>query len=183
MRLADDLVALGETRSATQLLRLGEVDLARLLRRVLRLARPVARAAGVQIDDASIPAPGAGPLFLGDEGALWSAVDNLVQNAIRHAGEGGEVRVGLWGQGAGGRVVLEIADTGPGMSEEELDIALRPFARPGDRPGAPRRAGGLGLAIARDLIEAHDGRLDIETSPGHGLTACVSFPASRSLPA
>lgn len=181
LRLADDLVALGESRSATPVLRLGEVDLGRILRRLIRLARPAAVAAQVRLDEARMPGRGDGPLVLGDEGALWSAVDNLVQNAIRHAGEDGHVRIGLLDPGAEGGVLIEVADDGEGMTQEDLAIALSPFGRPGQGQG-PQRAGGLGLPIARELIEAHDGQLLIDTAPGRGFAARIRFPASRCLP-
>lgn len=179
LRLADDLVALGETRSGAQMLRMGEVDLGRVMRRLVRLARPVAEAAGVRLDDAGMPRGADGPIVFGDEGALWSAADNLIQNAIRHGGPGARVRLAFRDPGPAGGVCLEIADDGPGLGREALAEALAPYGRPGG--GAARRPGGLGLPIARELVEAHDGTLEIETAPGKGFAARLRFPASRCL--
>lgn len=177
--LADDLVAMGETRGGAQFLRMGEADLGRIARRLIRLAAPAANAAGVRIDDRGLPPPGAVPVVLGDEGALWSVVDNLLQNAIRHAGS--DVTVRLADPGPAGGLCLEIADDGPGLAPEALAQALEPGGRPGMRIATPGRPGGLGLPIARDLIEAHDGTLEIQTAPGEGFRARLRLPASRVL--
>ncbi len=181
LRLADDLVALGELGTSTQMLRMGEVDLGRIVRRLVRLARPAADSAGVRIDDSGVLPKGAGPVMLGDEGALWSAIDNLLQNAIRYGGEAGCVTIAFREPGPGDGVLIEVADDGAGLTPEELAHALSPYGRPAGLQPGNRRPGGLGLPIARDLIEAHDGRLEIRTAPGQGFRAFVSFPVSRCL--
>lgn len=181
LRLADDLVALGETRSGAQFLRMGEVDLGRIVRRLIRLSTPAALAAHVRIDASFVPEGGEGPVVLGDEGALWSVVDNLLQNAIRYVGEEGTVRIGFPDAGPRGGVCLEVSDDGQGLTRAELVQALTPYGRPHEADASLRRPGGLGLPIARDLIEAHDGELEIDTAPGAGFTARVRFPPSRCL--
>lgn len=167
MRLADDLDAAGISGGMLPSIRVAEVDIARLTRRILRLSDPVARAAGVSVDVVGLPERGRGPLVLGDEGALWSVIDHLLQNALRHAGRGAQVKIALLSPGEG--LVLEIADDGPGVEAEKLARMLQ-------NPGA-----GCGLAFSRELARANGAELEIESAPGQGLAARVVFPAGRCL--
>jgi signal transduction histidine kinase len=171
-RIADDLLAAGGSGGALPPLRVAEVDIARLARRIARLTAPAARAAGVAIRGSGLPEPGRGPLVLGDESTLWSAVDALLQNAVRHGGRGATVAIGLAGGDRG--LVLEIADDGPGIAADLLAGLLGPSA-------AWHAADGRGLAICQAMVRANGAELEIETSPAHGLTACIVFPAARCL--
>ena len=171
MRIADDLDAAGMSGEGRPALHLAEVDIARLARRVARLAAPAARAAGVVIDGRGLPERGRGTLVLGDESTLWSVVDNVLQNAVRHGGRGAEVAIALRvvGQGPGKGLVLEVADNGPGLEADELARLLQ--------SGKP----GRGLAFSREMARANGADLVIETAPGKGLTARILFPAARCL--
>jgi signal transduction histidine kinase len=167
MRLTDDLTAAGNTGEIMPALRLAEVDIARLARRVVRLAAPAARAAGVTVGCRGLPERGSAPMVLGDESTLWSVIDNLLQNAVGHAGRGSAVSVTLATSGKG--LVLEIDDNGPGLEAEELAALLQ-----GGKPGR-------GLAFSREVARANGAELEIETAPGQGLTARLVFPAARCL--
>ena len=167
MRIADDLLAVGNTGEILPALRLAEVDIARLARRVVRLTVPAARVAGVAIDCRSLPERGRAPLVLGDESTLWSVIDNLLQNAVGHAGRGAAVAIALTSSEKG--LVLEIADNGPGLEADELAALLQ-----GGKPGR-------GLAFSREIARANGAELKIETAPGQGLTARLVFPAARCL--
>ena len=139
----------------------------RLARRVSRLAIPVAQAADVTIGTNELPKSGLGPLVLGDESMLWSIVDNLLQNAIRHAGRGAAVTIALRTRANG--LDLEIADNGPGMEADDLARQLL--------NGIP----GRGLAFISEMARANGANLEVETAPGQGLTVRVVFPAARCL--
>ena len=167
MRIADDLVTAGTSGEARPPLNLAEVDIARLARRIARLATPVAQPAGVAVSTGGLPEPGRGPLILGDENTLWSIVDNLLQNAIRHAGLGAAVAIALHGRANG--LVLEIADSGPGLEADDLALQLQ-----GGKPGR-------GLGFISELTRANGADLEVETAPGQGLTVRIVFPAARCL--
>jgi len=169
MRIADDLEAAGTSGEVLPAMRLAEVDIARLARRVARLAAPAARTTGVTINDLGLPERGRGPLVLGDESTLWSIIDNLLQNAVRHAGRGAEVAIALCQPDDGQGLVLEIADNGPGLEADEL-AGLLQSAKPGH-----------GLAFSRAMARANGAELEIDTAPGQGLTARIVFPAARCL--
>jgi signal transduction histidine kinase len=106
-----------------------------------------------------------------DEGRILQALGNLVGNAIKFTPEGGAVRVVLeWRSDV---VRIGVRDTGPGMDEAQLAHVFDRFwqSRAGDRRGA-----GLGLAIARGIIEAHGGRIHMASQLGVGTTAWVELP-------
>jgi signal transduction histidine kinase len=167
MRIADDLETAGTSGATRPILHLAEVDIARLTRRVARLAVPVARMMGITFDTSRLPARGLGPLVLGDESTLWSIIDSLIQNAVRHAGHGAAVAIELNSNADG--VVLEIADNGPGLEADVLARLLQ-----GGKPGR-------GLAFISEMARANGADLEIETTPGQGLTARIVFPAARCL--
>lgn len=167
MRIADDLELAGRSGDAQPVLRLAEIDLARLARRIARLAAPAARAAGVAISSRDLPEPGGGPMVLGDENTVWSVIDNLLLNAVRHSGRGAQVALAL--QTARDGLALAIADNGPGLQAAELARALE-----GGQAGR-------GLAFSREMARANGATLEIDTAPGQGLTARLVFPSARCL--
>ncbi|MER6095976.1 HAMP domain-containing sensor histidine kinase [Streptomyces sp. NPDC001728] len=102
-------------------------------------------------------------------GDLEQVLDNLLANALDALGEGTQVRVE--GLARRDRVVLTVADDGPGMSESARDAAFRRF-------GNPEASGtGLGLAIVHRLITANGGTTRLEQTPGGGLTVVLELPA------
>lgn len=94
---------------------------------------------------------------------------NFLRNAAEAMPEGGEVRIG--GAVAGDRLVISIADTGCGMSEEVRQRAFEPFYTSGKEGGS-----GLGMAIAASIISAHGGAVEIDSTPGQGTTIRVLLP-------
>lgn len=100
-------------------------------------------------------------------------LDNLVENAIRHSGEGASVAV--HGRGLAGAVELSVADTGAGIAPEHLNRVFERFYRvEGSRTG---HGTGLGLAIVKHIAEAHGGRAAIESAVGQGTTVRILLPA------
>jgi len=89
---------------------------------------------------------------------------NLIQNAIRHTPADGSVTVSA--EAADGRLEVEVADTGDGIAAPERDRVFEPFFRGGTEAARTRSGAGLGLAIARAIVEAHGGRIWLADSPG-----------------
>jgi two-component system, OmpR family, sensor kinase len=120
------------------------------------------------------PDPAPAPV-LGAESRLRRVVTNLVGNAIAHTPAGSPVRVGVGTSGAD--AVLEIADSGPGMSPEQARLVFDRFYR-ADTSRARDGSGGagLGLAIAWSLVVAHGGTIDLDTAAGRGATFRVRMP-------
>ncbi|MGW4382127.1 sensor histidine kinase [Kitasatospora sp. NPDC004531] len=124
-------------------------------------------------------APQPAPVF-GDEARLRQVVTNLVGNAVKHTPPGTAVRIGV-GRVDGG-CLLEVADRGPGMTEEQAALVFERFYRVD--ASRTRRAGegggaGLGLAIASALVAAHGGELSLRTAPGDGAAFRVVLPHQR----
>lgn len=99
------------------------------------------------------------------------ALRGILDNALRYSLDGSSVVVTARHEGQ--RIVLQVADTGPGLTESERERVFEPFYRAGrsDSPGL-----GLGLAICRGLIQAQGGSISIESAPGKGATVSVSLP-------
>lgn len=121
-------------------------------------------------------APGLEARF--DRGAVERVLMNLIGNAIRYAGSGGKIRIAtsLDEKAEPGRVVVAIADDGPGVPEEDRERIFEPYVRvAGD---GNRRGLGLGLAICRRLVEAHGGRIAVDAAAGGG--SCFTFTLPRA---
>lgn len=118
------------------------------------------------------------PPVRGDLSLIRQMLTNLVGNAVKFTRRGGRVMVRAALQDDGG-LTLSVADTGIGMSAEQVPRALDAFGQVHERAMSAERGSGLGLPLTRALIELHGGRLDIESAPGVGTTMHLVFPASR----
>lgn len=113
---------------------------------------------------------------LGDEGALAEALVNVVGNAVKYSPAGS--RVQITAEERDGRVVIAVRDMGPGIPPDELPFIFGDFYR-GAAGRAEEGGAGLGLAITRRIVEAHDGSITVESAPGAGSTFVISLPALR----
>lgn len=107
-------------------------------------------------------------------GTLEQALDVLLDNALHVSPEGSTLHVAV--QRAGGTVRTEVIDQGPGMTDEEIAHACRPFWR--GATGRNPNGTGLGLAIAATLLSASGGHLELDADPGGGLRAGAVLPAA-----
>jgi hypothetical protein len=109
-----------------------------------------------------------------DEGRLLQAVGNLLANALQHTPAGGRVR--LEARAEATRVVVSVADTGPGVAPEDLPHVFDAYWQ---AERSRRGNVGLGLSITRTLVEAHGGRVWAESAPGEGSRFSVALPLLR----
>ncbi len=112
----------------------------------------------------------------GDPERILQLVINLAENAVRYTPRPG--RVALRASGDGHRVTIEVDDEGPGIAEEELERVFERFYRGGVQPAATRGAG-LGLAIARWIVELHGGTIRAERREPRGSRFVVTLPQAR----
>jgi signal transduction histidine kinase len=117
---------------------------------------------------------------LGDAAALRRAVENLLTNAAKYGGQGTIVEV--TSARAGDSVVLSVADHGPGVPESERERIFEPFYRGRQAVAGQIRGNGLGLSLVRRIAVAHGGKVELETSPGHGSRFLLRLPAPAAAP-
>lgn len=122
------------------------------------------------------------PLIDTDAGLLERALANVIANAVRHSPADRPVRLlaGAVPGPEGERVQIRVVDYGPGVPEADRETMFRPFQRLGDVPGGSGL--GLGLAVARGLAEALDSAIDVEDTPGGGLTVAFTVPVALPTP-
>lgn len=148
------------------------VDLGAVLDEVAESLRPLARERGVTFTSRSE----AGSIVLGNRSALTQVAHNIIKNGILFTPKGGSVAVRLRPEES--RVILEVRDSGMGMSEEELRHIFEPFYRAdSSRNRATEHTGsGLGLTIAQEMVRAHHGSITIDSAKRKGTTVVVLLP-------
>ncbi|MEM8902333.1 MAG: HAMP domain-containing sensor histidine kinase [Actinomycetota bacterium] len=162
-RLLGDLLVLARVEAGTLELHIERLDLAELVDDAIALATPVASNREV-----ALRADITGPVIAEvDPDQVGRVLRNLLDNAIRHTPTGGTVEVRLC-PGAEGRAEIEVLDEGPGFPAAMVEEAFQPSVSGGGstRPGAE----GLGLAIARGVVEAHGGAIAARPGPGGSVT-------------
>jgi signal transduction histidine kinase len=110
------------------------------------------------------------PLQL-DPARIREVLENLLSNSLRYTPAGGRIEVTCRRRESPPAVVLSVTDTGSGISPEELPHVFDRLYRGSDSAGM-----GLGLAIAKDLVEAHGGQITAESEPGRGTAVECAFP-------
>jgi len=114
--------------------------------------------------------------MLADPDRLRQVLDNLLDNGLRHAPEGSTVTVTT--EARDHAIVLAVADTGPGLAAEHRARVFDRFYRADDSRARSSGGLGLGLAIAKAIVEAHHGRLTVQSTPGSGCTFVATFPSA-----
>jgi signal transduction histidine kinase/HAMP domain-containing protein len=147
------------------------IDVGEAVREVVELMGPRIEAKGQTLGVYIAPTL---PLALADAGRVRQIVANLVTNAHVYTPEGGRIHIGAEADRAW--VQLTVADSGVGMSPEEIEHVFERFYRGGGSGKAPGT--GLGLSIVKSLIEMHDGQIQVASEPGHGTTFRVLLPSA-----
>jgi two-component system OmpR family sensor kinase len=121
------------------------------------------------------------PEVLGDEPRLRQVLSNLVANAIQHTPESADIRIRVGTDGDD--AVLEVADDGPGMSQEDAQRIFERFYRADSSRARASGGTGLGLSIVNSLVKAHGGSVTVTTAPGAGCCFRVTLPRVSDVPA
>jgi len=116
------------------------------------------------------------PALLGDEGRLMQVLENLVSNAIRHTSTGGQIALGVSEVKENHALLFKVTDNGEGIPAEELPYIFERFHRVDKSRHADSNQSGLGLAIARAIVEAHGGKIWVESTAGVGTTISFELP-------
>jgi len=168
-RLAEDLLLLSRLTAGVEEERT-RVDLEPIVLEVLDVGSRLARDTGVSLRLAEAePA-----IVIGQPRSLWRALLNLVDNAVKYTPAGGKVELTLTRRD--GRAELSVQDTGPGIEPAQLQRIFQPFVRLDEARARVQGGAGLGLAIARSIVVAHGGVLDVESTPGAGSRFIIRLP-------
>lgn len=140
---------------------------------VVRLARDVCSSAALTgRTPIAVSDPGSPLVVRADPIRLRQALDNLVRNAVAVSAPGEEITIDV--SAGSGSVRIAVSDSGPGIAEVERERIFEPGVRlDRSRPGS-----GLGLAVARTIVEAHGGTLSVESMVGVGSTFTIALPRS-----
>ena len=178
MRLVNDVLDVSKLAAGQLELAKFVVDLGALLRDCIALLGSEAQQKGVTII-AAIPA-GLPPLLAG-ELRLKQVFLNLLSNAVKFSRQGGRVTIAAQVTEAGALAVT-VADKGIGMKALDIPIALEPFRQIDNAMSRPYEGTGLGLPLAKMLVEKHGGTLALESQLGAGTIVTVTLPAERLRP-
>jgi signal transduction histidine kinase len=151
-----------------------------VLEQAVRVTEPLAHKQEVTVS-VDIAAEHGAIELLALERMVRQIVLNILSNAVKFTPAGGGVRLSLDLSSRG--LAVHVADTGIGMSAEEIKVALTPFGQV-DNPLSRAHAGtGLGLPLAKAMMELAGGHLSIKSAPGRGTTVSMIFPAEAAIPA
>jgi signal transduction histidine kinase len=171
----DDVLDLSRAEAGKMTPQIGPVDLAGAIEAVRRLVSLRAEGAGVALatPDGKLP-----PL-VADARMVKQMLLNLVTNALKFTPRDGHVTISATADAAGA-VRLAVTDDGEGLDDEEIPRVLEPYGRSDVARAAQKEGTGLGLPLVKAMIEAHGGRVTIESKKGRGSTFALHFPAPRA---
>ena len=172
LQLIDDLLDISRILSGKLSLNAMSVDLNMAISAALETVRLAAEAKSLQIQTTFSPGIG---MVMGDSGRLQQVIWNLLSNAVKFTPQGGQIRVRLTQTGSYAQIL--VADTGKGINPEFLPYVFEHFRQ--EDGAITRKFGGLGLglAIARQIVELHGGRIWVESrGEGRGATFTVELP-------
>lgn len=175
IRLVNDLLVLTRADAGALQLRIQPLDVAELARQ--RCEHLAALAARRRIELRVDTSPKQPLTALGDPDRLAQVLDNLLDNAIRHAAEGTAVTVSL--RPAGDELSCAIIDHGPGIPAQHLPLIFERFYRVDASRNRQTGGTGLGLSIVRALVLAQGGRIDARSTEGEGTTITFHLPLAR----
>jgi signal transduction histidine kinase len=167
--LVDDLLTLARADEGRVTLTKAPLDLGGLAGEIGRDMGALAELRGVELSVETMPVD-----VEGDAQRLRQLVVILVDNALKYTPAGGHAKLAVARHGR--RAELSVSDDGPGLSPENQKRVFDRFFRVSEARTRGEGGSGLGLAIAKWIAEAHDGRITVESTPGHGATFTVRFP-------
>jgi two-component system phosphate regulon sensor histidine kinase PhoR len=178
-RLVDDLMSLSRIELTEHLRPAEACSLNRIAAESAAALAPVARRQGVTLEVGLAPE---GAMVQGDRDQLEQVFTNLIDNAMKYGGEGARVRVSeaAASRAHPNRVGVTVADDGPGIPREHLHRLTERFYRVSAATSRNKGGTGLGLAIVKHILNRHEGKLEIASSPGQGAAFTVWLPQAGS---
>lgn len=175
LALIDDILDLAKVEAGKLELQPSRFDLNALLDECARMMRPMVEQRGLAL---GVMGMAPDPLLTADRRRTKQMILNLLSNAIKFTPGGGRVELSAQ-RTADGAVTVTVLDTGVGMTDSQVKLALQPFGRVAGSAARDPTGTGLGLPIVKNLIEAHGGKLQIQSELNRGTIARLVFPAKR----
>jgi len=169
--LISDVLDLSKIEAGERDIQREAIDLGETIREQIHLFSHEAKNNGVSL---KFDAEAVLPPLNADRRAVKQMLSNLLSNAIKFTPDGGEVAV--YANATYEAIRIDVTDTGMGMTEREVKIALAPFQQVGNPLTSDDLGTGLGLPIVKSLMDLHDGRLAIISNPRTGTRVTLSFP-------
>lgn len=175
-RLTDDLLDVSRLQSGKFSLQRQLVDLPKVAEQAVEEARMIApdRTIRLEIQEEAQPL-----IVRGNEERLLQVMNNILNNAIKHAPQSDRIDVRLWRASVDGgppQAQIEVRDYGPGIPPENLETIFNRFYQIAADKRQPSSGLGLGLFIANAIVEQHDGKITVESKPGKGSAFIISLP-------
>jgi PAS domain S-box-containing protein len=179
LTLIDDLLTLSSMESLDQPRTIAPVDLVNVIRRAEEIVRPGLLRRDLRLD---VDLPDQPVVIPGDASQLERVVINLATNAVKFTLDGGRVTLRLFGASNGTGPVIEVEDTGIGIPDGDQEMLFSRFFRAAQARETAVPGSGLGLSIAKSIVELHGGEISATSVYGSGSTFRVEFPAAASSP-
>lgn len=175
IRLINDILDLDKLEAGRLEFHSQAIEMSELLSQCAEELAAVAHDNGVTL---RVEAPGSYPV-LGDRDRLLQVLVNLTSNALKFAPTDSEVVLAA-SKLASGRLRFEVRDGGPGIAPEQRERLFKKFQQLDTEPTRASGGSGLGLAISKAIVDAHSGRIDVESELGHGSTFFFELPERGS---
>jgi PAS domain S-box-containing protein len=173
MHLVGDLLFLAQVEAGKLALELAELSLDDIVAEAVEAAKPIADEKGIELRVTLESVP----TMVGDRSRLAQVLDNLVSNALKFTAAGGSVDVRV--SADCGDALIEVADTGMGIAPAEQEYLFDRFFRSSEATERAIPGTGLGLTIAKAIVERHEGTIEVESAAGEGTTMRVRLPVRK----
>ena len=170
-RISQNLLFLTRGESGRVTLSFANLDLGRFAAETVRELAPLAADRGITL---TVSEPGSPIFVFADAGRLQQVLHNLLENSMRYTEPGGRIEVRV--AAAPGEALLSVSDTGLGIPDSDLPYVFERFFRSKSSRHVYPGGSGLGLSIVRWIVEAHKGRVTVESAVGKGSTFTVHLP-------
>jgi signal transduction histidine kinase len=169
--LTDNILSLAKIEEGRAEFAFETTDVSALLTKVVSSFQERVRHEGFDIE---LKVQGPIPLVAVDRTALSQAITNLIDNAIKYSGDSRKVVVGVSVEGQS--LAIAVRDFGVGIKKEDIDRVFERFFRGGDELTRTVKGSGLGLTLVKEIVEAHRGRVQVESEPGKGSVFSILLP-------
>jgi len=175
LALINDVLDVSKLEAGKFELHESDLDVMSVVSACLVFVKPQADAAGIIVAEDHCEVL---PALRADERLLKQVLLNVLSNAVKFTPRGGSMRVSTsWSMNRDLEII--IADTGIGMSDSDIAIALSAFGQVDSRIARQHQGTGLGLPISRSLMRLHGGELSVQSAPDRGTTVTILFPKTR----